>query len=48
MCISSDCGFWHDGRFPNLLAVVDHYDSCFKLGLNGRQKSDLVQFLKRR
>jgi hypothetical protein len=41
-------GFWHDGRFPNLLAVVDHYNGCFKLGLTGRQKSDLVQFLKSR
>ncbi len=41
-------GFWHDGRFPSLLAVVNHYDSCFKLGLSGRQKSDLVQFLKSR
>jgi hypothetical protein len=39
-------GFWHDGRFPTLDAVVDHYDSCFGLGLSGRQKSDLVQYLK--
>lgn len=41
-------GYWHDGRFPTLLAVVDHYDSCFKLGLSGGQKRDLVQFLKSR
>jgi hypothetical protein len=39
-------GFWHDGRFPTLDAVVDHYDSCFGLGLTGQQKSDLVQYLK--
>jgi hypothetical protein len=39
-------GFWHDGRFPNLGAVVEHYNSCFGLGLKGQQKSDLVQFLK--
>src|SRR3954471_20069185 len=41
-------GFYHDGRFKTLLDVVDHYDSCFKLGLSGRQKSDLVQYLKSR
>jgi len=39
-------GFYHDGRFATLNAVVDHYDSAFKLGLPGRQKSDLVEFLK--
>jgi hypothetical protein len=39
-------GFYHDGRYPTLLAVVDHYDSCFGLGLSPGQKSDLVQFLK--
>jgi hypothetical protein len=41
-------GFWHDGRFPSLRAVVNHYDRCFKLGLSARQKSDLVHFLKSR
>ena len=41
-------GFYHDGRYPTLLSVVDHYDSCFKLGLSTGQKSDLVQFLKSR
>lgn len=41
-------GFFHDGRFPTLLAVVEHYDSCFKLNLSGRNKGDLVQFLKSR
>jgi hypothetical protein len=39
-------GFYHDGRYPTLLAVVNHYDSCFGLGLSNRQKSDLVEFLK--
>jgi hypothetical protein len=39
-------GFYHDGRFPDLDAVVQHYDSCFGLGLNAQEKSDLVQFLK--
>jgi hypothetical protein len=38
-------GFYHDGRYPTLRAVVAHYDSCFKLGLSARQKRDLVQYL---
>jgi cytochrome c peroxidase len=38
-------GFYHDGRFPNLLSVVKHYDSTFHLGLSARQQSDLVQYL---
>jgi cytochrome c5 len=41
-------GFYHDGRFKTLLDVVNHYDSCFKLGLSSRQKSDLVEYLKSR
>jgi hypothetical protein len=39
-------GFWHDGRFPNLDAVVEHYNSCFGLGLTQQQQTDLVQYLK--
>jgi hypothetical protein len=39
-------GFWHDGRFPTLDAVVDHYNTCFGLGLSTRQQADLVQYLK--
>jgi cytochrome c peroxidase len=39
-------GYWHDGRFLDLSAVVQHYDSCFGLGLNARQQADLVQYLK--
>jgi len=39
-------GFYHDGRFPTLRAVVDHYDTCFGLGLTGREKTDLVQYLR--
>lgn len=38
-------GFFHDGRFPTLRAVVDHYDTCFSLGLTDQEKSDLVQYL---
>jgi cytochrome c peroxidase len=41
-------GYYHDGRYPDVMAVVDHYDSCFDLGLNSGQKADLVQFLKSR
>jgi cytochrome c peroxidase len=39
-------GFFHDGRFPSLLDVVNHYDSCFSLGLSNEEKSDLVEYLK--
>jgi hypothetical protein len=39
-------GFYHDGRFPTLAAVVDHYDAFFDLGLTPGQKRDLVEYLK--
>jgi cytochrome c553 len=39
-------GFYHDGRFPTLRAVVDHYNQVFMLNLSESQKSDLVEFLK--
>ena len=39
-------GFYHDGRFPTLRDVVDHYDAHFKLGLAAGDKSDLVEYLK--
>ncbi len=39
-------GFYHDGRFPTLMDVVNHYDSFFKLMLTPQEKSDLVEFLK--
>jgi hypothetical protein len=39
-------GFYHDGRFPTLAAVIDHYDSCLSLGLSAGEKSDLAEFLK--
>jgi hypothetical protein len=39
-------GFWHDGRFPNLEAVVEHYNGCFGLALTAQEKSDLVQYLR--
>jgi hypothetical protein len=39
-------GFYHDGRFGNLRAVVRHYDKTFHLGLSRGQQRDLVQYLK--
>jgi hypothetical protein len=38
-------GFYHDGRFPTLDAVVDHYDRHLELKLSREEKKDLVQFL---
>jgi hypothetical protein len=39
-------GFYHDGRFATLRAVVAHYNDCMNLGLTAGQQSDLVQYLK--
>ena len=39
-------GFYHDGRFPTLGAIIDHYDALLKLGLNDQEKNDLVEYLK--
>jgi hypothetical protein len=39
-------GFYHDGRFPDLAAVVDHYNTHFKLNLSANEKRDLIEFLK--
>ena len=38
-------GFYHDGRFATLQAVVDHYNSLFNLGLTGAEESDLIAYL---
>jgi mono/diheme cytochrome c family protein len=38
-------GYYHDGRFPNLEAVVDHYSEVFDYTLTSGEKSDLVQYL---
>jgi hypothetical protein len=39
-------GFYHDGRFPTLMAVVDHYNTCPPgLGLKASEKDDLIQYL---
>ena len=39
-------GFYHDGRFPTLLDVVNHYNTQFGLGLTAQEKADLIQYLK--
>ena len=39
-------GFYHDGRFRSLRAVIAHYDRTFGLGLAEGERRDLVEFLK--
>ena len=39
-------GYYHDGRFATLRALIDHYDNHFALGLGAGEKRDLEEFLK--
>jgi hypothetical protein len=39
-------GYYHDGRYATLGALIDHYDAHFGLGLGAGEKRDLEQFLK--
>jgi hypothetical protein len=39
-------GFYHDGRFANLLDVINHYNTFFNLGLTAQEKAALVEYLK--
>ena len=39
-------GYYHDGRFPTLAAVVAHYERTFSLGLTAAERRDLVEYLK--
>ncbi len=39
-------GFYHDGRFPTLRDVVNHYNTHFGLSLSEQDKGDLIEFLK--
>jgi hypothetical protein len=39
-------GYYHDGRFPDLAAVVAHYNDFFHLNLSASEKADLIQYLK--
>ncbi len=38
--------YFHDGSAADLSAVVEHYNTQFKLNLTPAQKADLVEFLK--
>jgi cytochrome c5 len=39
-------GFYHDGRFATLRAVIEHYNTFLGTGLSEQQKVDLVEYLK--
>ncbi len=39
-------GFYHDGRFSDYRAVVEHYDRHFSLRLSDQEKGELVEYLK--
>jgi hypothetical protein len=39
-------GFYHDGRFANLRALVEHYNQVFNLNLGEQAKMDLIEYLK--
>jgi hypothetical protein len=39
-------GFYHDGRFKDYAAVIDHYQPVLRFQLNDTERNDLVQFLK--
>jgi CxxC motif-containing protein (DUF1111 family) len=39
-------GFYHDGRFADLPAVIAHYDQLLRLQLTDAEKRDLAEYLK--
>lgn len=39
-------GFYHDGRFPDLEAVVNHYEQFLGLSLSSGERDDLIEYLK--
>ena len=39
-------GFYHDGRFADLNAVVTHYEGVLKISLTDAERRDLVEYLK--
>jgi hypothetical protein len=39
-------GFYHDGRFPDYDAVINHYKPVLGFELSTNEQSDLIQFLK--
>jgi hypothetical protein len=42
----SQGGYYHDGRFADLNAVVDHYNQAKHLNLSMQEQHDLVEYLK--
>jgi cytochrome c peroxidase len=38
--------YYHDGRYPTLLAVVQHYNQTFNLRMSDGEMNDLVEYLK--
>ena len=39
-------GYYHDGRYPTLLAVVQHYNQVFNLRMTDSEMNDLAEYLK--
>jgi cytochrome c peroxidase len=39
-------GFYHDGRFADLNAVVTHYQGVLKFSLSDDERRDLIEYLK--
>jgi hypothetical protein len=39
-------GFYHDGRFADLNAVIDHYSQVFKFTLTDEERRSLIEYLK--
>jgi hypothetical protein len=39
-------GFYHDGRFADLSAVVTHYQGVLKFSLTDDERRDLIEYLK--
>jgi hypothetical protein len=46
MCAHARGGFYHDGRFADLMAVVEHDNQFLKLALTDAEKRDLIEYLK--
>jgi len=39
-------GYYHDGRYPTLQAVIDHYNTLLGTGLSSDEQNDLIEYLK--
>ena len=39
-------GYYHDGRYPTLVAVVQHYNQVFNLRMTDAEMTDLAEYLK--